>query len=183
MGYTRRIAGMITNEEPDMIRNLLIGAAIGLATISVAAQAQDERAQSSIVIGGSNPSLSAGALALLSGDYDEGIRLTLIGLDDRMISQENRASGLSNLCAGYAAKQLADTAIRYCTESLAVRRGNWRAFSNRSYAYWIKGMYSEAKFDLDAASALSPQARQIAQIRGMINEARLVPNIVMEDLQ
>jgi tetratricopeptide (TPR) repeat protein len=182
MGYTRCIAGMITNEEPDMIRNLLVGTAMGLVTALVVAQPGD-RNDNSIVLGGSNPSLEAGALALLSGDYDEGIRLTLDGLDDRSISQENRASGLSNLCAGYAAKQLADTAIRYCTESLAVRRGNWRAFSNRSYAYWIKGMYSEAQFDLDAASALSPRARQIAQIRGMINEARLVPNIVMEDLQ
>jgi tetratricopeptide (TPR) repeat protein len=174
---------MITNEEPIMTRKLLIAVAIALAGAQAYAQPRDDRNGNGIVLSGSNQALAAGARALLAGDYDDGIRLTLEGLDDQTISVDNRASALSNLCAGYAAKQLADTAIRYCTESLALKRGNWRAFSNRSYAYWIKGMYSEAQFDLDAASAISPMARQVAQIRGMINEARLVPNIVMEDLQ
>jgi hypothetical protein len=45
------------------------------------------------------------------------------------------------------------------------------------------GRYAEAQEDLDTASGINPQARQIAQIRGMINERTLQPNIVMEDLQ
>jgi hypothetical protein len=44
-------------------------------------------------------------------------------------------------------------------------------------------MYAEATFDLDAAAAISPKARQVLQIRGMINEAGLRPRITMEDHQ
>lgn len=138
---------------------------------------------SAMILGsGSNPSLVAGSQALLAGNYDEGIRLTLRGLEAGG-SAHDRAAALSNLCAAYAAKQLPDTAIQYCTESLAIDSANWRAYSNRSYAYWIRGQFAEATFDLDAAAAINPRARQIAQIRGMINLARLTPNIKMEDLQ
>lgn len=139
---------------------------------------------SRIVLGGPvNADLAAGASAIRAGDYDEGIRLTLSGLEDRSVQPRTRALALSNICAAYAAKQEADTAIQYCTESLAISSSNWQAFSNRSYAYWIKGQYAEASIDLDAATALSPLARQVAQIRGMINEATLQPRVTIKDLQ
>lgn len=149
-----------------------------------AAMAQDERpGENAIILGPSNLDLALGSLALQAGDYDAGIERTLAGLEDRTISEQDRASALSNLCAGFAAKQLPDTALRYCTESLAFDDRNWRAYSNRSYAYWLMGRYAEAQEDLETAASINPQARQVAQIRGMINEMRLRPNIVMEDLQ
>ena len=164
-----------------MLRVVTIVMALGLGE-SVAAQAGTQGFDR-IVLGPANMDLALGSIALEAGDYDAGIERTLAGLEDRTLSDENRASGLSNLCAGYAAKQLPDTAIRYCTESLAIDDRNWRAYSNRSYAYWLMGRYPEAQDDLETASAINPQARQIAQIRGMLNEMRLRPNIVMEDLQ
>jgi len=144
---------------------------------------QDTVGDNAIIIGGVNPSLQAGSEAIRIGDYAEGIELTLRGLEDRTVSTRNRSAALSNLCAAYAARQLPDTAIRYCTEALALDAGNWHAFSNRSYAYWLKGQFAEAAFDLDAARAINPRAWQVAEIRGMLNEARLTPHIVMEDLQ
>jgi hypothetical protein len=58
---------------------------------------------------------------------------------------------------------------------------NWRAYSNRSYAFYLKGMYAQANADLEAAASISPNARQVMQIRGMINERNLRPSVIMED--
>ena len=135
------------------------------------------------VFGATNELLVAGADAIRFGRYDEGIRLTLMGLERRDTSERNRAAGLSNLCAAFAAKNAPDEAITYCTQSLEISELNWQAWSNRSYAYWLKAMYEEAAHDLDRAMALNDQARQLSQIRGMLNEAGLRPRIIMEDRQ
>ena len=154
------------------------------AVISLAARAEDPfKNPGSVLLGPANIDLAMGSQALKAGNYDEGIERTLVGLNDKMISDADRASGLSNLCAGYAAKQLPDTAVRYCTQSLAIDDQNWHAYSNRSYAYWIMGRYSEAQQDLDIASDLNPRARQVAKIRGMLNLVQLRPSVFMEDLQ
>lgn len=159
----------------------------GLAMLSVVsagwAEEHDAPADNRTVIGVENELLARGAEAIRAGLYDEGILLTKRGLERPGNSDQNRAAALSNLCAAYAGKNLPDTAIIHCTQSLAINDQNWQAFSNRSYAYWIKGMYAQAQSDLEAAAALSPNARQVAQIRGMINEAGLRPRITMEDLQ
>ena len=165
-----------------MGRAITISLLLGLITGAVSAQPADAVGESRTVLRDGNQKLSAGAISIRAGNYDEGIRQTLSGLDAPDLSNELRAAALSNLCAAYAAKNQPDTAIRYCTESLGLDASNWRAFSNRSYAYWIKGLYSEAAIDLDAAAAMSPRARQVAMIRGMINEARLEPHIRIEDL-
>ena len=165
-----------------MGRAIRISLLLSLVAGAVSAQPDDQVSDSRSVLGAGNQKLSVGATAIRAGDYDEGIRLTLAGLQAPDISTPMRVAALSNLCAAYAAKNQPDTAIRYCTESLGLDASNWRAFSNRSYAYWIKGLYSEAAIDLDAAAAMNPRARQVAMIRGMINEARLEPHIKIEDL-
>ena len=173
---------MIAIREMSM-RGLTV---IGLWSCLVAAAWTQDREppESRTVLGAPvNIELAEGSRALSAGNYDEGIELTLIGLQDESLTDRDRAAGLSNLCAAYAAKQMPDTAVRYCTESLTLDDRNWRAYSNRSYAYWIMGRYSEAQLDLDVATSLNPQARQVAAIRGMINEATLQPNVRMEDLQ
>lgn len=147
------------------------------------AQDEDPQADNRIVLGEGNPLLLAGAQALRFGEYDEGIRLTRLGLERAGTTDHDRAAGLSNLCAAHAAKHEPDTAIEYCNQSLALNAHNWHAYSNRSFAYWLKGMYSEATFDLDTAAALAPNARQVKQIRGLINEATLTPRVTTEDHQ
>ena len=161
-----------------MARVQLIGLAMSLLASAAWAQLAD-KAGSRTVLGG-NEYLSAGADAIRVGQYDEGIRLTTLGLG-QVPSVLERAAALSNLCAAHAAKGNIDQAIDYCTESLALDDHNWRAYSNRSYAYYLKGQYEKAHDDLETAASINPSARQIAQIRGMINERNLRPSVIMED--
>lgn len=135
------------------------------------------------VLGQSNELLSAGAIAIRAGRYDDGIRLTMLGLDREPATPFERAAALANLCAAHAAKGEPDVAIEFCDQSISINARNWRAYSNRSYAYFLKGLYSEAALDIDAAAAIAPQARQVQQIRGMINERSLLPRVRMEDHQ
>jgi tetratricopeptide (TPR) repeat protein len=141
-----------------------------------------EQADSRTVIGAANEYLAAGAEAIRAKQYDDGIRLTKIGLE-RPASPRDRAAALSNLCAAHAAKNEPDIAIGYCTESLAINNENWRAYSNRAYAYYLKRMFDEADSDLDIALAINPSARQMPQIRGMMNERRLRGRVTMEEHQ
>jgi tetratricopeptide (TPR) repeat protein len=134
------------------------------------------------VLGGGNEYLSAGAEAIRAQQYDDGIRLTKRGLE-RSPSTPHKSAALSNLCAAHAAKGEPDLAITYCTESIALDEHNWRAYSNRSYALFLKGLYVQANSDLATATAMNPSARQIAVIRGMINERNLRPSVIMEEHQ
>ena len=162
-----------------MGRNFLACFAGYLVASSVSAQQADNRT----IIGAGNEFLSAASFAIRMGQYDEGIRLTHLGLTRYQPSATDRAAALSNLCAAHAAKGEPDIAISFCDESLDMNSRNWRAYNNRSYAYFLKGMLSEATFDLDAAAAINPGAKQLIQLRGMINEVGLRPRVIMEDHQ
>jgi tetratricopeptide (TPR) repeat protein len=164
-----------------MARAQLIGLIVSLAAGAIGAQStnRSERAESRTVLG-SNDYLAQGAEQIRMRQYDEGIRLTSIGLV-QAASNNERAAALSNLCAAYAAKGNADKAIDYCTQSLAIREDNWRAYSNRSYAYYLKGQYREAHQDLDVAASINPDAPTIEKIRGLINEKSLRATVTMED--
>lgn len=156
---------------------------VAVAFLAGVASGQERGPPNGVVMGVGSDLLSRGAEAILAGRYHEGIDLTKRGLEEPDTTDRERAAALSNLCAAYAVIDLPDTAIAHCTESLAIDDGNWRAFSNRSFAYWIKGQLAAAEADLEAAQALNPYARQVAQIRGMINESGLRPRIRIEELQ
>lgn len=155
---------------------LLLGIIAALIAASTSAQSE-----SRTVVGQRHPLLADGADAIRAGLYDEGIRLTQLGLESEPVTSSDRAAALSNLCAAYAGKGDADKAIEHCNASIELGGRNWRAYSNRAYAYWLKGMYDEAARDIEVAAQLAPEARQVAQIRGMINERRLAPNVTIED--
>ncbi|HEY9182300.1 MAG TPA: tetratricopeptide repeat protein [Gammaproteobacteria bacterium] len=139
-----------------------------------------KKAESRSLLGVENEYLAAGAEALFAKQYDEGIRLTKLGLE-RPTSRHDRADALSNLCAAHAAKREPAIAIDYCTQSLEIETENWRAYSNRAYAYYLSLRFQEADDDLDRALALNPSARQMPQIRGMLNERRLRGRITIEE--
>lgn len=174
-------------------RRISTAACLGLLLGSVAAAQDgigDGRLQgdhrvpgSRTVIGAENSLLSVGAQALLAGRYEEGIRLTLLGLERAGMSDQMRAGGLSNLCAGFAALNETSQAIEYCSQSIALNDRNWRAWSNRSYAYWLRGEIEQAGADLERATSINDRARQLFHIRGMLNEAGLRPRIEMQDRQ
>jgi tetratricopeptide (TPR) repeat protein len=164
-----------------MARVLVSGFTICLVASIAFAQADTQQpADSRTVLGGGNGLLAAGAEMIRAGEYEDGIRLTTLGLE-RAPSVADRAAALSNLCAAHAATGNPDLAITFCTESLSINEKNWRAYSNRSYAFYLKGMYAQAHTDLEIATSINPNARQVAQIRGMINERNLRPSVIMED--
>ena len=157
---------------------LMLGPALGQR--SGVPELTQNQPDSRTVLGVSNEYLSAGAEAIRLKEYDEGIRLTKLGLD-RPATPRDRSAALSNICAAHAAKNEPDLAIGYCTESLAINDANWRAYSNRAYAYYLKRMFDQADADLDVALSLNPSAKQMPQIRGMMNERRLRGRVTMED--
>lgn len=142
-----------------------------------------QRTTSRTVFGTPNELLTVGSQAMMAGRWDDGIRLTLDGLEQVGVSDAMRAAALSNLCGAYAARNQPDLAIVYCSQSIDLDEGNWRAWSNRSYAYWLKDQYDSAGADLAQAMQINERARQLFQIRGMLNEAGLRPRIEMEDRQ
>ena len=171
-----------------MVRIAICGVASCLMLGPALAQRQaipeitQEQPDSRTVLGVSNEYLAAGAEALRLKEYDEGIRLTKIGLE-RPTSPRDRAAALSNLCAAHAAKNEPDVAIGYCNQSIEINDANWHAYSNRAYAYYLKRMFEQADTDLDVALSLNPNARQMPQIRGMMNERRLRGRVTVEEHQ
>jgi len=137
---------------------------------------------SKTVLGPTNPDLYYGAEALLAGDGEEGVRLTLLGLK-RAGNARDRRTGLSNLCAGYIMLEQYDTALSYCDEVLAGNDAYWRALSNRALAYLKLGRLEEAGRDLDLAEAISPSSRTVKIVRSMLLDATdpVAPLIVIDD--
>lgn len=166
-----------------MGRMFMTSVAMLCACGAALAQPEDnDAAVHKTTIGVEHPLLAAGADAIRAGLYDRGIELTLRGLETGPVPRRLRAAALSNLCAAHAAKEQPDRAIDYCTQSLELS-SSWRAYSNRSYAHWLKGDYSQAALDVDSAALIAPRAPQVVEIQGMINEARLEPRVVIEEHQ
>ncbi len=133
------------------------------------------------VLGNVKPLLASGSDAIRMGRYEEGIRLTSLGLEREHPTPGEKSAALSNLCAAQAALGHTDAAIRSCSESLAIDDHNWRAYSNRSYAYYLKGLYSAARINVEAAAVIAPGADEVRAIRGLINERTLAPHVVIEE--
>lgn len=154
----------------------LIVACLCVAPAAALAQA------SKTVLGPTNPDLYYGAEALLAGDGEEGVRLTLLGVK-RAGNARDRRTGLSNLCAGYIMLEQYDTALSYCDEVIAENDAYWRALSNRALAYLKLGRLEEAERDLDLAEAISPSSRTVKIVRSMLLDATdpVAPLIVIDD--
>lgn len=134
------------------------------------------------VIGPSNPDLQEGANALLAGDAQEGVSLTLRGLEYAG-SRRERVTAWSNLCAGYAMLEEYTNALTYCDLALGENSEHWRALNNRALVYVKIKRYSEAATDLDKAESLAPKSRTIKVVRALLNDAvnPVSPSIVIDD--
>jgi tetratricopeptide (TPR) repeat protein len=146
----------------------------------VAAIAQGQ--ESKTVLGPANPDLYYGAEALLAGDVDEGVRLTLLGLK-RAANARERITGMSNLCAGYIMLEQYETGLSYCDSVLAENDRHWRSYSNRALAYLKMGRFEETEADLRNAEAIAPNARTVKVVRSMLLDATnpVAPVIVIDD--
>ena len=109
---------------------------------------------------GVNTQLADGATALAIGNYNEGIRLTRLGL--RSPPKPNRRSAaLSNLCAGFDGTAEYERALVHCTAALEIDARNWQAYNNRAVAYLGLGELEAAEVDISRAVALNPRSGKL----------------------
>jgi tetratricopeptide (TPR) repeat protein len=150
-----------------------------VACLTISSTAAQE---SKTVIGPSNPDLHDGANALLAGDAEEGVRLTLLGLKYESSSRD-RLTAMSNLCAGYIMLEELVTALSYCDQVLEQNEYYWRAYSNRALAYVKLERYEEAEQDLQKAESLASNARTVRIVRSMLLDATdpVAPHIIIDE--
>jgi tetratricopeptide (TPR) repeat protein len=156
-----------------------------ILVLPVLAQAQDrERMETGTktVIGVRNLPLKRGAEALLAGDYEEGVRLTHIGLTQAFGVREEEAA-LSNLCAGYLQLGKYDTALQYCEILLARNSEHWRAYNNRALIYMKTEQWDKAEADLIKGEELNAGAYTMKVARAMYMDAvhPVTPEIEIDD--
>jgi tetratricopeptide (TPR) repeat protein len=157
---------------------LLLLVVVSLILVARLANGQEAKT----VVGPYNAELSAGAEALLAGDAERGIRLTLEGLQRETRSYDRR-TGLSNLCAGYILLDELETALDYCNRVLEETDRHWRAYSNRALIFVKLGRYADAEADLERAEAIAPRARPVRSVRSMLQDATdpVAPIVIIDD--
>ena len=162
----------------SIIRPIIV---VGLCLTSATAASQAS-GPSKTVLGPQNPDLYHGANALLAGDGEEGVRLTLLGLE-RATNARERTSARSNLCAGYVVLKQLEIALAYCNEALADDDRYWRAYSNRALVYIKLGRLEEAEQDLQQAEALAANAHTVKLVRSVLLDVTnpVAPEIVIDD--
>lgn len=146
--------------------NAVFKAGTGLLAVLAGAMAcQDAQAEpppeaSSNTVLGPNAMLADGALALMNGQWEKGIQLTLMGLSGTA-SNEDRAAGYANLCAGYVATKKYERALENCDQSLALMARNWRAWQNRAAANLALGRIDDSMRDIQQGLAINPDSQEL----------------------
>ena len=139
---------------------LILSAALLLSALAAAlpstASAETPSASSNTVIG-PNVMLADGAEALMRGDWERGVQLTQMGLTFA-ISQQDRASALANLCAGFAALKKYQRALEHCDQSIALVPDNWRTWQNRAAANLGLGKIEESLRDIQRGLQINPDS-------------------------
>ncbi len=134
------------------------------------------------IIGPRNVDLQDGASALMAGRAEEGVRLTLKGLEAALGAREEEAA-LSNLCAGYIMMEKYAEAMRYCDLLLARNDKNWRGYNNRAVIHIQTRQYEKAERDLERGEALRPNAHTLKVARAMYMDAvhPVSPEVIVDD--
>lgn len=128
-------------------------------------------AQSATVIGATNPLLSAGTDALEMGHYEEGVRLTLAGLE-QPATPRDLAAGHSNVCAGLAALKRFEEALGHCNKALELDHGNWRTYNNRAAVFVGLKQFDLAMTDVNTGLGIAPQSGTLQKSREVVIEHR-----------
>lgn len=141
---------------------VLFAVALLLTCSGLAAQEE-----SRTVIGPRNVFLSDGADALVAGDGEEGVRLTVRGLELAQGLRE-RKIGHANLCAGYVMIGEPGKALAHCNWVLERDPNHWRTYNNRALVYLQLERFEESEADIARGQALSPGSRHLKIAKGLL---------------
>lgn len=157
--------------------NVFVSAVLLLACSQLAAEIETKT-----VIGPRNVLLADGANALIAGDSEEGIRLTLRGLD---LAQGNRELkiGHANLCAGYVLIYKPLTALQHCNWVLQRDPEHWRTYNNRALAYLQLERFEESQADIARGQELKPNSTNLKIVKGMLLDETdpVTPNVEVDE--
>jgi tetratricopeptide (TPR) repeat protein len=123
------------------------------------------------VLGPLNPALTAGTRALELGRYEEGVRLTLEGLE-LPNNPQDRAAAHSNVCAGLAALKRWHEALEHCNRALSIDRNNWRTYNNRAAVFVGLRKYDLAVTDVNSGLEIAPASSILLKSREVVEEHR-----------
>lgn len=155
---------------PALFAGILLAAALFDPSRAAAGDALGPP-NSSTIIGLTNPLLSAGTDALEMGRYEEGVRLTLAGLE-QPASTQDRAAGHSNICAGLAALKRFEEALEHCNQALELDRSNWRTYNNRAAVFVGLKQFDLAMTDVNTGLGIAPQSGTLQKSREVVIEHR-----------
>jgi len=142
----------------------------------------EETPQSKTVLGPSNVYIYDGANALMAGDGEEGVRLTLKGLETANGFREFKTAH-SNLCAGFVMLHQAEKALEHCNWVLERDDRHWRTYNNRALAYLQLKRFEESEADIQAGQALRPGSTNLKIVKGMYLDetSPVTPNVEIDD--
>ena len=157
-------------------------ASLLLLLLTATATGADEDATSKTVIGPRNIQLHDGANAMLAGDFEEGVRLTRLGLRSANGAREQKIAH-SNLCAGYMALKQLQTALVHCNWVLERDDRHWRTYNNRALVYMAMGRMDESEADIRRGQELNPRSEKLKEVKGLyLDEVEpVLENITIDD--
>ncbi len=118
------------------------------------------------VLGPRNLHLYDGAQALMAGDGEKGVRLTLLGLGMAQGTREKKAAH-GNLCAGYMMIKEPEKALEHCDWVIERHPNHWKTYNNRALVYMQLGRMDEAEADIRRGQEINPNSRSLKIVKGM----------------
>jgi tetratricopeptide (TPR) repeat protein len=126
---------------------------------------------SATVLGSLNPLLTRGSEALQAGRFEEGVRLTLEGLEQPAGIKE-KAAAHSNICAGLVGMKRWQQAIEHCNRALELDRTNWRTFNNRAAAFVGLKEFDLAMTDVNTGLDIAPGSTTLLKSKEVVKQHR-----------
>jgi len=163
-----------------MTRAILWQVLLAAALFTAVAALGDE--QTKTVLGPDNIYLYEGANALIAGDGEEGVRLTLRGLETAYNFRQEKTAH-ANLCAGFVLLGQASAALPHCDWVIERDPDNWRSYNNRALAYLALDRYAEAEADIERGLELHPGSTKLKTVKGMHLDATqpVTPSVEIDD--
>ena len=159
--------GVFRHESDVSSQRTIAYCVLALATLLLIGPQLAAQETAKTVIGPRNVYLADGADALLAGDGERGVRLTLQALQYAHGARETKFAH-ANLCAGYAMLDKPLTALEHCNWVLERDPNYWRAYNNRAIVYLKLGRYEESEADVARGQALQPRSNNLKIVKGML---------------